>query len=177
MTVMMTVMPGESDSLDERSYRLVPSPLDPLTVVAADGAVEQLRMADARQRSEPWEGSDAGLLAEAEAQLAAYFAGSLTAFDLPLRLHGTDFQQRVWQTLREIPYGATASYGDVAAAVGQPGASRAVGMANHHNPVSIIVPCHRVVAADGGLGGYGGGTDRKRILLDLERSADVLTLW
>ncbi|QGK69946.1 methylated-DNA--[protein]-cysteine S-methyltransferase [Allosaccharopolyspora coralli] len=170
-------MAGECDEVDERSYRLVSSPLGPLTVVAADGAVEQLHMVDVCRRPEPWEGAEAGLLAEAQAQLAAYFAGTLTVFDLPLRADGTDFQQRVWQALREIPYGATASYGDIAAAVGQPGASRAVGMANHHNPISIVVPCHRVVAADGGLGGYGGGTDRKRILLDLERSADALTLW
>ncbi len=173
----MTVMTGECDEVDERAHRLVPSPLGPLTVVAVDGAIEQLHMVDARQRPAAWEGAEEGLLAEADAQLAAYFAGTLTVFDVPLRLHGSDFQQRVWQALRGIAYGATASYGEIAVGLGQPGASRAVGMANHHNPVSIIVPCHRVVEADGGLGGYGGGTDRKRILLDLERSADVLTLW
>ena len=101
-------------------------------------------------------------------QLEAYFAGRLHAFDLPLAPEGTLFQQRVWAALRDIPYGETRSYADIAHAIGRPGAARAVGQANHNNPIAIVIPCHRVVAADGSLGGYGGGLFVKRALLELE---------
>ena len=94
-------------------------------------------------------------------QLDEYFAGTRTAFDLPMTLEGTDFQRRVWAELCAIPYGETISYGELARRVGNPKASRAVGLANGRNPVAVIVPCHRVIAADGSLGGYGGGLDRK----------------
>ena len=113
------------------------------------------------------ERDDDGLPAARE-QLAAYFAGELTVFDLPLDLRGTDFQRRVWAALREIPYGRTRTYGELATALGAPSASRAVGLANGRNPISIVVPCHRVVGASGSLTGYAGGVDRKRALLDLE---------
>ena len=103
-------------------------------------------------------------------QLEAYFAGSRQTFDVPLALAGTDFQRRVWEGLLEIPYGHTMSYGELARRVGRPGASRAVGLANGRNPVAIIVPCHRVIGANGTLTGYGGGLDRKVWLLDHERS-------
>lgn len=109
------------------------------------------------------------LLRECVRQLTAYFAGNLTAFDLPLHLMGTPFRQRVWEALRTIPYGETRSYGELAAMVGNSKASRAVGGANHYNPVSIVVPCHRVIGADGSLTGYGGGLDMKRWLLEHER--------
>jgi methylated-DNA-[protein]-cysteine S-methyltransferase len=105
---------------------------------------------------------------ETTAQLQAYFAGELKEFTLRLRLHGTPFQQTVWDQLRRIPYGETRSYGDLADALGKPGASRAVGLANGKNPIGIIVPCHRVVGANGSLTGYGGGLDRKQRLLDFE---------
>jgi methylated-DNA-[protein]-cysteine S-methyltransferase len=108
-------------------------------------------------------------LAAARAQLEEYFAGARGAFDLPLLMRGTPFQERVWRALCRIPFGATATYGEIAAAVGRPGASRAVGGANHRNPIAIVVPCHRVIGADGSLTGYGGGESRKRRLLDLER--------
>ena len=112
---------------------------------------------------------DHPVLAETRRQLAAYFAGDLTDFDLPLAAGGSGFQQRVWAALREIPYATTCSYGDIAARLGlPPGASRAVGLANGSNPVSVIVPCHRVIGADGSLTGYGGGLERKRWLLDHE---------
>src|SRR3954447_19488951 len=101
-------------------------------------------------------------------QLAAYFAGERTSFDVPLDLRGTAFQQRVWAELRGIPYGGTRTYGELAAALGAPAASRAVGLANGRNPVSIVVPCHRVVGASGSVTGYAGGVGRKRALLDLE---------
>ena len=112
------------------------------------------------------------VLREARQQLAAYFAGKLQIFDIPLRLEGTPFRLKVWEQLRQIPYGQAISYGELARRVGQPGAARAVGGANRHNPIPIIVPCHRVLAADGTLGGYSGNcngsADVKRALLKLE---------
>jgi methylated-DNA-[protein]-cysteine S-methyltransferase len=110
------------------------------------------------------------LLAEAARQLDAYFAGTLTDFDLPLRLEGTAFRLRCWEALRTIPYGETISYGEQARRIGHPQAARAVGGANHHNPISIVVPCHRVIGADGTLTGYGGGLDVKRWLLAHEQA-------
>ena len=101
-------------------------------------------------------------------QLDAYFCGNLTTFDLPLDPVGTEFQLKVWRALCRIPYGETRAYGQIAKAIGQPGAARAVGLANNHNPLPIVVPCHRVIGADGSLTGYGGGLPRKRKLLDLE---------
>lgn len=112
------------------------------------------------------------VLREAKRQLEAYFAGKLRRFDLPLRMEGTPFQLKVWEQLRQIPYGQAISYGELARRVGQPGASRAVGGANRRNPIAIIVPCHRVIAADGTLGGYSGNCDGsasvKRALLKRE---------
>ena len=117
-----------------------------------------------------WQRDDA-LFAEARAQLADYFAGRRTTFNLALdreALGGTPFQRRVWQELEKIPYGATISYGELAKRIDNPAAVRAVGLANGKNPISIIVPCHRVIGANGSLTGYGGGMERKRWLLDLE---------
>ena len=117
-----------------------------------------------------WTRDDAPF-AEARAQLAEYFAGTRQAFELALdraAMGGTAFQQRVWTALTEIPYGETISYGELARRIGQPAAVRAVGLANGRNPLSVIVPCHRVVGASGQLTGYGGGTDRKSVLLALE---------
>ncbi len=111
------------------------------------------------------------LLQEAVRQLAEYLGGKRRRFDLPLDLDGTPFQLRVWRRLLAIPYGATCSYGELARAVGRPGAARAVGQACGANPVAIVVPCHRVIAAGGALGGYGAGGKLKRRLLDLEQSA------
>lgn len=112
------------------------------------------------------------VLREAKKQLEAYFAGTLRQFDLPLRLEGTPFRLKVWEQLRQIPYGQAISYGELARRIGQPGASRAVGGANRHNPIAIIVPCHRVIAADGSQGGYSGNcsgsAEVKRALLALE---------
>ncbi|MBE6109170.1 MAG: methylated-DNA--[protein]-cysteine S-methyltransferase [Erysipelotrichaceae bacterium] len=101
-------------------------------------------------------------------QLEEYFAGIRRSFDVPLSLKGTEFQMKVWHALKEIPYGHTACYQEVAAMIGNEKASRAIGNANHHNPVVIIVPCHRVIRADGSIGGYGGGIERKKYLLNLE---------
>ncbi|MET0929464.1 MAG: methylated-DNA--[protein]-cysteine S-methyltransferase [Aeromicrobium sp.] len=110
------------------------------------------------------------LLDRAEAQLTEYFAGERTEFDLPLANEGSEFQKKVWSELQRIPFGETASYGDIARRLGyEPGISRAVGAANGANPIPIVVPCHRVIGADGSLTGYAGGLERKRTLLDLER--------
>jgi methylated-DNA-[protein]-cysteine S-methyltransferase len=113
-------------------------------------------------------GEELSLLREAARQLDAYFSGGLTVFSLPLRPAGTDFQRAVWKALLDIPYGRTQSYAGIASALGRPRACRAVGMANSKNPLSIIIPCHRVIGSDGSLTGYAGGLDRKKFLLGLE---------
>ena len=148
------------------------SPVGTLTLTAVDGTLTGLHMDGQRHApasSDDWERDDDGLAAVVE-QLDSYFAGSRETFDVALDLQGTDFQRRVWTGLLEIPYGETLSYGELARRVGRPGASRAVGLANGRNPVAIIVPCHRVIGANGTLTGYGGGLDRKVWLLDHERS-------
>jgi methylated-DNA-[protein]-cysteine S-methyltransferase len=114
---------------------------------------------------------DAGSVASAAIQLEQYFAGERTEFDLDVELAGTDFERRVWAEVRAIPYGSTVTYAEIARRVGRPSASRAVGRANGHNPIAVIVPCHRVVGSDGSLTGYAGGIEMKRALLDLERHA------
>ncbi|MGW5638797.1 methylated-DNA--[protein]-cysteine S-methyltransferase [Streptomyces sp. NPDC003832] len=159
-----------------RRHSVTDSPYGPLTLVADDGVLCGLYMTEQRHRpaEETFGARDDTLFADAEEQLEGYFAGELTEFTLELRLHGTPFQRTVWDQLRRIPYGETRSYGQLADALGKPAASRAVGLANGKNPIGIIVPCHRVVGADGGLTGYGGGLDRKRRLLDLERAAGML---
>jgi methylated-DNA-[protein]-cysteine S-methyltransferase len=132
-------------------------------------------MEDQRHRppEENFGARDDDLFAEAEEQLTAYFAGELKEFTVELRLNGTPFQRSVWEQLRLIPYGQTRSYGELADALGNPRASRAVGLANGKNPIGIIVPCHRVIGANGGLTGYGGGLPRKRRLLALERDGGL----
>jgi|SRR5579884_3484433 len=102
-------------------------------------------------------------------QLSEYFAGKRTTFDFLLDIHGTAFQMSVWDALQQIPYGQTRSYGEIAQSIGKPGAARAVGMANHDNPVAIVIPCHRVVGHNGSLTGYAGGLDIKKQLLSIER--------
>lgn len=118
-------------------------------------------------------GAETPLLQEAARQLRDYFDGRRKVFNLLLSLHGTAFELADWQALRAIPYGETRSYSQIAEAVGRPKAARAVGMANHRNPVMIVVPCHRVIGRDGGLGGYAGGVDVKRYLLELEKKYSV----
>ncbi|HBW19762.1 MAG: methylated-DNA--[protein]-cysteine S-methyltransferase [Streptosporangiaceae bacterium] len=159
-----------------RTHVTIDSPVGPLTLVAAGRSLTALYLADQRHAPGlaalgPPGDPAAEPFAAAAAQLAAYFAGQLSSFDLPLEPAGTPFQQRVWAALRDIPYGQTASYGQLAGRIGQPAASRAVGLANGRNPIAIIIPCHRVIGSDGSLTGYGGGLERKRYLLDLERRA------
>ena len=149
-----------------RKRKTIQSPLGSLSLVEEDGALVQLSF-DGYTVLESEE-VDSPLLREAERQLASYFAGQLQVFSLPLCTRGTPFQERVWCALQRIPYGETRTYGELAAMIGQPTAARAVGGANHRNPLAIIIPCHRVVAAHGGLGGYGGGLDKNQWLLALE---------
>ena len=147
-----------------------PSPIGPLTLMARDGRLTDLVMQDQAHATPVPRGSrrDDAFFVEVARQLDEYFAGARSDFDLPLHLDGTLFQQAVWAQLQAIPYGETISYGELARRVGNPKASRAVGLANGRNPIAVIVPCHRVIAADGTLGGYGGGPDRKTLLLELE---------
>jgi methylated-DNA-[protein]-cysteine S-methyltransferase len=152
-------------------YRIIESPIGPLTIAGDGETITNLTMDD---QSHPPRGTDAwrrddSAFDDVVAQLDAYFEGDLREFDVPLQLAGTEFQQRVWNALLDIPYGETESYGQLATRIGQPTAFRAVGLANGRNPVAIIVPCHRVIGSSGSLIGYGGGLDRKRALLDLER--------
>lgn len=156
-----------------RSHTVVDSPLGALTLVDQDGLLAGVWMTGQRHLPGPasYGGRDEAVLPALREQLVAYWQGELTDFDVPLAVQGTAFQQRVWAVLRRIPYGHTWSYGRLAAELGSPGASRAVGLANGRNPVGIVVPCHRVVGSSGHLTGYGGGLERKRILLDLEAGA------
>ena len=156
-----------------RHLVLEPTPVGPLTLVADGEALVAVWMED--QRHHPGEltygvsaAADDPVLTRAAAQLEEYFAGERTEFDLPLAAQGTEFQRRVWAELERIPYGETATYGELARRLGNPTGSRAVGLANGRNPLGIVVPCHRVVGTSGDLTGYGGGLPRKRLLLDLE---------
>ena len=159
-------------------YRTMDSPVGLLTLAGRDGRLRHLRMVD--QTYEPsregWERDDAAF-PDAVDQLTAYFAGDLTEFELELDMVGTQFQRRVWEALQTIPYGETCAYGEIARQIGSPSGSRAVGLANGHNPIGIIVPCHRVIGANGSLTGYGGGLDRKRALLELEKSRTMPALF
>jgi methylated-DNA-[protein]-cysteine S-methyltransferase len=157
-------------------YTTLTSPIGELLLVGDGDALHRLHMQSGPRpvaidpgwepRGEPF--------AEAALQLEEYFAGARRMFDIPLTVEGNPFEQRVWGALQEIPYAETISYGELARRIGEPGAARAVGVANARNPISVIVPCHRVIGADGSLTGYGGGLERKRLLLDLE--AGVLPL-
>jgi methylated-DNA-[protein]-cysteine S-methyltransferase len=154
-------------------YTHTASPIGELLLVGDGRGLHALRMQEGRRPGsiEPdWVESEEPF-AEALVQLAEYFEGRRTEFELPLAPAGTPFQLRVWTVLREIPYGRTASYGEIARKVGVPSAPRAIGVANGLNPIGIIVPCHRVIGSDGSLTGYGGGLERKRWLLDLEAGA------
>jgi len=166
-----------------RLWTMMPSPVGEL-VLGGDGtALTEVLFEVHRDGTDPMldrvrsgdRADDDLVLGRAAVQLGEYFAGERRSFELPLAPSGSAFRQRVWAALLEIPYGATASYGDIARRLDlPPGASRAVGLANGANPISIVIPCHRVIGADGSLTGYGGGLDRKRLLLDLEQQDDQL---
>jgi methylated-DNA-[protein]-cysteine S-methyltransferase len=148
----------------------ISSPVGPLALtVADDGAVTHVNFGSGEVSDDPRFEPLVG-------QLSEYFAGERTEFDLPLRQHGSDFERSVWAELLRIPYGETASYGEIAARIGRPGMARAVGRANGRNPIAIVCPCHRVIGSDGSLTGYGGGLENKRALLDLEAGALTLAM-
>jgi methylated-DNA-[protein]-cysteine S-methyltransferase len=157
------------------TYSTFSSPIGELLLVGDDDGLRGLYLPDHKRGPAVAGGwvRDDDALSDVRAQLAEYFAGGRTGFDLLLAPQGTPFQLEVWAALREIPYGETETYGQLAARVGRPGSSRAVGAANGRNPISIVVPCHRVVGAAGSLTGYAGGLDAKRRLLDLEAHALV----
>lgn len=142
----------------------IPSPVGAITLTSDDDALLKLDLDTENPYTEP----STPILRLAKRQIDEYFAGVRLDFDIPIRVSGTDFQIRVWNALRKIPYGCTASYGDVAAMIGNPRAARAVGNANHNNPIALLIPCHRVINADGSLGGYGGGEHIKKYLLEFE---------
>lgn len=151
-------------------YTHYKSPLGTMLLAADEGGLRTISFAEGRRPVRPrpdWR-EDHAFFAETIRQLDAYFKGALKRFTLPLSLEGSEFQLRVWKTLRTIPYGETISYGQLACRVGNPNAARAVGLANGSNPIPIIVPCHRVIGSDGSLTGYGGGLPIKRALLSLE---------
>ena len=150
---------------------LVESPLGVLTVTAQEGYVSSIALAQEGSDGVSTENADSEVLRNAARELKEYFAGERTKFTFPMRAEGTPFQQKVWQALREIPYGQTRAYGEIAGLIGQAKASRAVGMACNRNPIMIAVPCHRVVGAKGALVGYAYGTDTKQKLLTLERES------
>lgn len=159
-----------------RYYTTFPSPVGELLAGAdPDGRITGLHFLDGHRlpAREGWV-RDEQPLAPLREQLDEYFAGERSEFELELAPRGSAFQLAVWRALRAIPYGQTASYGEIAAAVGQPGAARAVGGANNRNPIAIVVPCHRVIGANGTLTGYGGGLPRKQRLLALESGAPAL---
>ena len=143
--------------------RTIDSPIGPIHLIEEDGAIIGLYFRDGTSDSAP-----NPILDLCEKELSAYFDGKLQQFTVPVYLKGTPFRQQVWEALKTIPYGKTVSYKDIAIQIDSPKAVRAVGGANHNNPVSIIVPCHRVVGANGSLTGYGGGLDAKKWLLGLE---------
>jgi methylated-DNA-[protein]-cysteine S-methyltransferase len=154
----------------------IESPVGPLLLAADDSGLRRLEFVNGRKPAQPdprWH-EDAQYLHEAILQLRAYFAGDLETFDIPLAPEGTPFQLTVWKHLCDIPYGETISYGELARRVGNPNASRAVGLANGSNPIAIVVPCHRVIGSNGKLTGYGGGLPIKEKLLALERRQLVL---
>jgi methylated-DNA-[protein]-cysteine S-methyltransferase len=156
-------------------FKTIPSPVGALTLVASDtGLIAILWENDRPGRVRLGaleEAPDHPVLVEAERQLGAYFAGERTRFDLPLDFRGTDFQKSVWAALLTIPFGETRSYGEIARQIGRPSASRAVGAANGRNPISIVVPCHRVIGTNGALTGFAGGLEAKELLLGIERKA------
>lgn len=156
------------------TYTVIESPIGPLTLAGEDGVLTGLHMGDRPSRTGH---RDDTALAVAREQLAEYFAGDRTDFTAPTRVEGTDFQRKVWQVLTRIPYGGTWSYPRLADAIGRPDRLRAAAAANGRNPVPIVIPCHRVIGADGSLTGFAGGLARKRFLLELERPADQTTLF
>jgi methylated-DNA-[protein]-cysteine S-methyltransferase len=157
-------------------FTTIDSPIGALLVARDDVGITALLLPTGRRPARPapdWARDDSAF-EDIRGQLAEYFAGTRTSFDLPLHMIGSAFQRRVWTELLRIPWGATTSYGAIAEAIGAPGAARAVGLANGQNPIAVIVPCHRVIGANGSLTGYGGGLPMKKWLLAHEQQQTAL---
>ncbi|NKB55407.1 MAG: methylated-DNA--[protein]-cysteine S-methyltransferase [Alphaproteobacteria bacterium] len=151
-------------------YTYQESPVGPLLIAGAGEVVMLINFPTGSQAQQPrpdWVRDDA-MFAEAKVQLTEYFAGARTDFTMPIEMDGTDFQKEVWTALRAVPFGETVGYGELAERIGRPKASRAVGAANHANPLPIVVPCHRVIGSDRSLTGFGGGLETKQTLLEFE---------
>jgi len=171
LTLTLAEATAASDADGRESSSICSSPIGEIRLVADDSGIRELQLPGSFEAPGDSFASGAGAawLEQATEQLGAYFAGELRDFEVPLRAEGTEFQRRVWDGLRQIPFGETWSYGRLAEHVGNVQACRAVGLANGRNPIAVIVPCHRVIGANGTLTGYGGGLDRKAWLLDHER--------
>jgi methylated-DNA-[protein]-cysteine S-methyltransferase len=158
-------------------YKIVPSPVGKLTLVANDQNLVAILWENEKPNRVRMPGTELAaahpVLLATQKQLGEYFSGTRKQFQLPLEFNGTDFQVKVWRGLQQIPFGETRSYQQLASHVGSPKAYRAVGTANGHNPISIVVPCHRVIGADGALRGFGGGVEAKEFLLKLEGRPDA----
>lgn len=159
------------ENKERKIYGYMKSPLGVLKITASDTAVTAVERISEKERPAGVDDKTTGnrLIRQCREELQEYFAGCRQSFDVPLTPSGTPFQQRVWKALCQIPYGQTRTYGEVARMAGNPKASRAVGMANHHNPILILIPCHRVIGADGSLTGYAAGLETKEYLLQMEK--------
>lgn len=175
MILIKRLMVGKSEMIEGLLYSQTDSPLGPLTLAGTKEALVYLRFPHKSSQiaiPESWQREDARFVREKE-QLSAYFCGELEAFDLPLDLRGTDFNLKVWGELLRIPFGEVITYGELARRIGQPEGAQAVGNANGQNPIPIIVPCHRVIAAKNNIGGFTGGVAKKELLLKLEKAKNV----
>lgn len=152
------------------SHKIYKTPIGLITIAENGTAITHIHFGEPDDLQSCGTDRSTQLLEMAFTQLSEYFSGSRTVFDLPLCPAGTEFQQKVWRALQEVPYGETRTYGEIAARVGSPKASRAVGMANHHNPIAIVIPCHRIIGKNGTLTGYAGGLSIKQTLLQLEKT-------
>lgn len=152
------------------AHKIYKTPIGHITIVENGTAITHIHFGEPDDLQSYGTDRSTQLLEMAFTQLSEYFSGSRTVFDLPLCPAGTEFQQKVWRALLEVPYGETRTYGEIAARVGSPKASRAVGMANHHNPIAIVIPCHRIIGKNGRLTGYAGGLPIKQTLLHLEKT-------
>jgi methylated-DNA-[protein]-cysteine S-methyltransferase len=178
MRPVSTMQTEQNNQTTQTLYTTMASPIGELLLVGDGETLSGLYMQDGRkpQRIATDWSESAAPFADVKRQLEEYFAGERTTFEVKLAAEGAPFEREVWHALEEIPFGETVSYGEIARRVGQPTAARAVGTANGRNPIAVIVPCHRVIGADGSLTGYGGGLERKRLLLELESRQTCLRM-
>ncbi len=172
MSAKLTGTSQAKESEELKNYSLtLETPIGLLKITANDKAIIAIKPIEVEKNRSLSEDANE-LVKKCAQELKEYFAGQCTNFDLPLAPKGTDFQEQVWQTLQKIPYGETRTYGEVAQMMGKPKAARAIGMANHTNPILILIPCHRVIGVNGSLTGYAAGIENKKYLLELEKSKE-----